>query len=81
MHLSNEARFIYANCLVAKFNSINLDEKQKLDFYNAYINNAKNMTFQEVLKLFNVDLSNPYNFTEEFINEFNDLTNNDIFSY
>ena len=81
LHLSNEARFIYANCLVAKFNSINLDEKQKLDFYNAYINNAKNMTFQEVLKLFNVDLSNPYNFTEEFINEFNDLTNNDIFSY
>ena len=81
LHLSNEARFIYANCLVAKFNSMNLDEKQKLDFYKAYINNAKNMTFQEVLKLFNVDLSNPYNFTEEFINEFNDLTNNDIFSY
>lgn len=81
LHLSNEARFIYANCLVAKFNSMNLDEKQKLDFYNAYINNAKNMTFQEVLKLFNVDLSNPYSFTEEFINEFNDLTNNDIFSY
>ncbi len=81
LHLSNEARFIYANCLVAKFNSMNLDEKQKLDFYKAYINNAKNMTFQEVLKLFNVDLSNPYSFTEEFINEFNDLTNNDIFSY
>ncbi len=81
LHLSNEARFIYANCLVAKFNSMNLDEKQKLDFYNAYINNAKNMTFQEVLKLFNVDLSNPYNFTEEFINEFNGLTNNDIFLY
>lgn len=81
LHLSNEARFIYANCLVAKFNSMNLDEKQKLDFYKAYINNAKNMTFQEVLKLFNVDLSNPYNFTEEFINEFNGLTNNDIFSY
>lgn len=81
LHLSNEARFIYANCLVAKFNSMNLDEKQKLDFYKVYINNAKNMTFQEVLKLFNVDLSNPYNFTEEFINEFNDLTNNDIFSY
>ena len=81
LHLSNEARFIYANCLVAKFNSMNLYEKQKLDFYKAYINNAKNMTFQEVLKLFNVDLSNPYNFTEEFINEFNDLTNNDIFSY
>lgn len=81
LHLSNEARFIYANCLVAKFNTMNLDEKQKLDFYKAYINNAKNMTFQEVLKLFNVDLSNPYNFTEEFINEFNDLTNNDIFSY
>lgn len=81
LHLSNEARFIYANCLVAKFNSMNLDEKQKLDFYKAYINNAKNMTFQEVLKLFNVDLSNPYNFTAEFINEFNDLTNNDIFSY
>ena len=60
---------------------MNLDEKQKLDFYKAYINNAKNMTFQEVLKLFNVDLSNPYNFTEEFINEFNGLTNNDIFSY
>ena len=81
LHLSNEARFIYANCLVAKFNSMNLDEKQKLDFYKAYINHAKNMTFQEVLNLFNVDLSNPYNFTEEFINEFNDLTNNDIFSY
>ena len=68
--LSNEARFIYANCLVEKLNGMNLDNQQKIEFYKMYLNNAKNMSFQEVLKLFNVDLTNPYSFSEEFISEF-----------
>ena len=77
--LSNEARFIYANCLVEKLNGMNLDNQQKIEFYKMYLNNAKNMSFQEVLKLFNVDLTNPYNFSEEFISEFNILSNDDTF--
>lgn len=77
--LSNEARFIYANCLVEKLNGMNLDNQQKIEFYKMYLNNAKNMSFQEVLKLFNVDLTNPYSFLEEFISEFNTLSNDDTF--
>ena len=77
--LSNEARFIYANCLVEKLNGMNLDNQQKIEFYKMYLNNAKNMSFQEVLKLFNVDLTNPYSFSEEFISEFNILSNDDTF--
>ena len=77
--LSNEARFIYANCLVEKLNGMNLDSQQKIEFYKMYLNNAKNMSFQGVLKLFNVDLTNPYNFSEEFISEFNNLSNDDTF--
>ena len=77
--LSNEARFIYANCLVEKLNCMNLDNQQKIEFYKMYLNNAKNMSFQEVLKLFNVDLTNPYSFSEEFISEFNTLSNDDTF--
>lgn len=77
--LSNEARFIYANCLVEKLNGMNLDNQQKIEFYKMYLNKAKNMSFQEVLKLFNVDLTNPYNFSEEFISEFNTLSNDDTF--
>ena len=77
--LSNEARFIYANCLVEKLNGMNLDNQQKIEFYKMYLNNAKNMSFQEVLKLFNVDLTNQYNFSEEFISEFNTLSNDDTF--
>lgn len=77
--LSNEARFIYANCLVEKLNGMNLDNQQKIEFYKMYLNNAKNMSFQEVLKLFNVDLTNPYSFSEEFISEFNTLSNDDTF--
>ena len=77
--LSNEARFIYANCLVEKLNGMNLDNQQKIEFYKMYLNNAKNMSFQEVLKLFNVDLTNTYSFSEEFISEFNILSNDDTF--
>lgn len=77
--LSNEARFIYANCLVEKLNGMNLDNQQKIEFYKMYLNDAKNMSFQEVLKLFNVDLTNPYSFSEEFISEFNILSNDDTF--
>lgn len=77
--LSNEARFIYANCLVEKLNGMNLDNQQKIEFYKMYLNSAKDMTFQEVLKLFNVDLTNPYSFSEEFISEFNILSNDDTF--
>ena len=77
--LSNEARFIYAYCLVEKLNSMNLDNSRKIDFYKMYLNRAKDMTFQEVLKLFNVNLTNLNSFSEEFIKEFNSLSNNDIF--
>ena len=77
--LSNESRFIYANCLVEKFDSMNLDTQQRMDFYKKYLNNAKDMTFQDVLKLFNVDLANLYGFSEEFINRFNSLSSEDIF--
>ena len=76
--LSNESRFIYANCLVEKFDSMNLDTQQRIDFYKKYLNNAKDMTFQDVLKLFNVDLANLYSFSEEFINKFNNLSSEDI---
>ena len=77
--LSNEARFIYANCLVEKLNGMNLDNNQKLEFYKTYLNKAKDMTFQDVLKLFNVDLTNSHSFSEEFINEFNTLSNDNEF--
>ena len=77
--LSNEARFIYADCLVEKFNGMNLDNQQKIDFYKKYLNSAKDMKFQEVLKLFNIDLNNPYSFSEEFINKFNALSNDAAF--
>ena len=77
--LSNEARFIYADCLVEKFNGMNLDNQQKIDFYKKYLNSAKDMKFQEVLKLFNIDLNSPYSFSEEFINEFNALSNDGAF--
>ena len=77
--LSNEARFIYANCLVEKLNGMNLDNNQKLEFYKTYLNKAKDMTFQDVLKLFNVDLTNSHSFSEKFINEFNTLSNDNDF--
>ena len=77
--LSNEARFIYAYCLVEKLNSMNLDNSRKIDFYKTYLNRAKDMTFQDVLKLFNVNLTNLNSFSEEFIKEFNSLSNNEIF--
>ena len=77
--LSNEARLIYADCLVEKFNGMNLDNQQKIDFYKKYLNSAKDMKFQEVLKLFNIDLNSPYSFSEEFINEFNALSNEAAF--
>lgn len=78
-HLSNEARFIYANCLVEKFNNMNLDFKQRIDFYKQYLDNAKDMTFQDVLEQFNVDLTNSHSFSEEFINEFNTLSTDTAF--
>lgn len=76
-HLSNESRFIYAYCFVAKFNAMNLEYKEKIEFYKNYLKNAKTMSFQEVLNLFDVDLSDSYKFSEEFINEYNYLANNE----
>ncbi len=73
-HLSNESRFIYAYCFVEKFNEMNLDDHQKCEFYKYYLENAKNMSFQEVLKLFHVDLNNINSFSNEFIHKFNDLS-------
>ena len=74
-HLSNECRFIYAYCFVEKFNNMNLDYSQKCNFYKNYLDNAKNMSFQKVLELFNVNLFGLDNFTNEFINKFNELSN------
>lgn len=76
-HLSNECRFIYAFCLIEKFNSMNLDTKQKYEFYKKYLDNAKNMTFQEVLELFNVDLLKTDSFSADFIIKYNELVNKD----
>ena len=74
-HLSNECRFIYAICLVEKFNSMNLNVKQKYEFYKNYLENAKNMTFQEVLELFKVELSRTDSFSDDFITKYNELAN------
>ncbi len=73
-HLSNESRFIYAYCFIEKFNEMNLNYNQKCEFYNNYLTNAKNMSFQDVLKIFNASLTNDNDFSNEFINKFNDLT-------
>lgn len=75
--LSNECRFIYAYCFIEKFNAMNLDYEQKCEFYKNYLENAKNMSFQDVLELFNVDLSNLHSFSDEFISKFNELSNKD----
>ena len=76
-HLSNECRFIYAFCLVEKFNSMNLDTRQKYEFYKKYLENVKSMTFQEVLELFAVDLSKTDSFSENFIIKYNELVSKD----
>lgn len=75
-HLSNESRFIYAYCFVEKFNNSNLNEEEKINFYRSYINDVKNMSFEDVLTKFNVDLSNPLSITDDFIKEFNNIVNN-----
>lgn len=72
--LSNEYRFIYAECLVEKFNNMNLDKNQKVEFYKNYLNSAKDMSFQNVLQLFNVNLMNISSFSEDFIRKFNSLS-------
>lgn len=77
-HLSNECRFIYAFCLVEKFNSMSLNLKQKYEFYKKYLENAKNMTFQEVLELFEVNLSDTYRFSEEFVIKYNELASKSV---
>lgn len=74
--LSNESRFIYAECLVEKFNNMNLDKNQKVEFYKNYLNSAKDMNFQNVLQLFNVNLINISSFSEDFIRKFNSLSDN-----
>lgn len=76
-HLSNESRFIYAYCFVEKFNGMNLDYEQKCKFYNNYLENAKNMSFQNVLESFGVDLHDLNSFSDEFISKFNELSNKD----
>ena len=76
-HLSNECRFIYAYCFLEKFNNMNLDYKEKYEFYKNYLENAKNMSFQCVLQSFNVNLFNLHSFSDEFINKFNELLNKD----
>ncbi len=80
-HLSNESRFIYAFCFTEKFNEMQLDYIDKCKFYENYLENAKNMSFQDVLKLFNVDLIDLNRFSDEFINKFNELSNKSDFRY
>jgi len=72
--LSNESRFIYAECLVEKFNNMNLNKNQKVEFYKNYLNSAKDVSLQNVLQLFNVDLINISSFSEDFIRKFNFLS-------
>lgn len=74
-HLSNECRFIYAYCFLEKFNNMNLDYKEKCEFYKNYLENAKNMSFQSVLQSFNVNLFDLHSFSNEFIEKFNQLSN------
>lgn len=76
-HLSNECRFIYAYCFVEKLNSLNLNYKQKCEFYKKYLENAKNMSFQQVLELFDINLFDLNSFSDEFINKFNEMSNKD----
>ena len=72
--LSNESRFIYAECLVEKFNNMNLNKNQKVEFYKNYLNSAKDVSLQNVLQLFNVDLINISSFSEDFIRKSNFLS-------
>ena len=60
-----------------KFNGMNLDYEQKCKFYNNYLENAKNMSFQNVLESFGVDLHDLNSFSDEFISKFNELSNKD----
>lgn len=76
-HLSNECRFIYAYCFVEKLNGMNLDYTKKCEFYKNYLENAKSITFQEVLELFNVNLFNTHSFSDEFICKYNELAHKD----
>lgn len=70
-HLSNECKFLYAFCFIEKFNNMNLSQEEKNQFYKDYINNAKHLSFEEVLQNFSVDLSNPLSVADDFINTFN----------
>ena len=75
--LSNECRFIYAFCLVEKFNNMGFDYDKKCEFYKNYLDNVGNMSFQDTLNEFNVDLGNVNSFSSEFINKFNGLATDD----
>ena len=75
--LSNECRFIYAFCFVEKFNNMDLDYDNRCEFYKNYLDNVGNMSFQDTLSEFNVDLGNVNSFSNEFINKFNGLANKD----
>ena len=75
--LSNECRFIYAFCFVEKFNNMDLDYDNRCEFYKNYLDNVGNMSFQDTLSEFNVDLVNVNSFSNEFINKFNGLANKD----
>lgn len=69
-HLSNESRFIYAYCFVEKLNKQGLNYAQKCEFYKNYMENAKTLSFQDVLNTFNVSLINPDNFSDAFVSKF-----------
>lgn len=60
-----------------KLNSLNLNYKQKCEFYKKYLENAKNMSFQQVLELFDFNLFDLNSFSDEFINKFNEMSNKD----
>lgn len=74
-HLSNECRFIYAYCITEKFNNMNLSFEEKKKFYFNYLNNNKNMSFKDIISIFNIDLSKPLSesLTEDFIVNYNNV--------
>lgn len=53
---------------------MNLSDEQKIDFYRKYLENAKYLSFQNILELFNVNILDLSDFSYEFINSFNFLT-------
>ena len=73
-HLSNECRFIYAYCFLEKFNNMNLSFEEKKKFYNNYLENVKNMSFEDVGKMFGISKPLSISISEDFISNYNSIS-------